>query len=856
MIKTLRSDVVSFSYSQPEPQLIELSFDAPKGTSHHTYLIKSIQKNILIDLVPAQHFDSFMADLHHQLSPSNLDYIVLLQANPAMVSSLQRLLIFAPQIKLACSANSHKFLKQMGFEALQAQILNSGDIFDLGDKELRFLTAPFVYWPDALMAFCPQEGYLFSGALFSTHQADTSESVPTSAQCLEHQRFFEHFLAPYKSHLKRSYKKIRDLGLNALLPAHGPLWTSALEPLWEAYDLWLAEEEKAAPKTCLVAYASAYGSTAALASHIAKGIDSAGNIEVMLTDIAHTSPRDLLQQLDSADGFLLGSPTIHADAPSLLWTFLGQLNPIRHGRKQAAAFGSYGWSGEAAEHISKRLEQLKMQVSKSFTCHFTPNEDTLMDAYQFGLSFGSRLLATEEVTIEPVLPRAQIDRPLSSVKKSWRCIICGEVFEGTEPPEVCPACGANYIQFEALEEETPNISAVSGAAIVIIGNNAAGTAACEAIRKRSEDASIILISEENELGYYRPMLSDYMSASHNEAKFYLHPNQWYAERYIDLRLGTKIIEVRPHQKCLLTETNEMIYYDKLILATGAKNTTPTMADTHLKGIFSLRTLKDADAIVDYAKTAKHVFVIGGGVLGLETAWELKNLGLEVTVLEVMDRLLPRQLDIEASRRFEKVVQNCGIDVIKGTKVVAMLGDDVVEGVQLLDGRIVETDMVIISVGISPNRQLAETAGLHHRVGIIVDANMQTNMKDIYACGDVAEFEGRVYGLWAVATDQGRVAGANAVGDDIRYTPSEPATVFNGMGESIFSIGDVAAFENKGFESVTDISATTGNYKKLYFDTQGVFVGGILMGDVKHSLQLIRALPKRMPKEQLLPLIFN
>lgn len=856
MIKPLRSDVVSFSYSQPEPQLLELSYEASEGTSCHTYLVKSIHKNILIDLVAPQHFDAFMADLHHQLSPSNLDYIVLLHANPATVKSLERLRLFAPQIKIACSANSHKFLKQMLFEDLEALILNSGDVFDLGDKQLRFISAPFVYWPDALMAYCPEEGYLFSGELFSTHQPNTAEAELTQEQRLLHQRFFDHFLAPYKRHLKRSYKKIRSLDLTAILPAHGPLWTTGLEALWEAYDLWLADTEKTAQKTCLVAYASAFGSTAALAKHIAKGIESVGNIEVILADIADTSPQTLLQYLDSADGFLLGSPTVHADAPSLLWTFLGQLNPIRHGRKQAAAFGSYGWSGEAADNVTKRLEQLKMQVSKSFTCHFIPSEDELMDAYQFGVSFGTRLHTVEEIAVEPTLPKANQPKPSESVTKRWRCIICGEIFEGTEPPEVCPGCGANYVQFEALEEELPKLSAVSGAAIVIIGNNAAGTAACEAIRKRSEDASIILISEENELGYYRPMLSDYMSASHNESKFYLHPSQWYAEHYIDLRLGTKIMEVRPHQKYVLTENNEIIYYDKLILATGAKNATPTMADTHLKGIFNLRTLKDANAIVDYAKEAKHVFVIGGGVLGLETAWELKNLGLEVTILEVMDRLLPRQLDIEASRRFEKTVQRCGIEVIKGTKVVSMLGDDAVEGVQLLDGRIIETDMVIISVGIIPNRQLAESSGIHHRVGIIVDGHMQTNMKDIYACGDVAEFEGRVYGLWSVAVEQGKIAGANAVGDSIHYVPTEPATVFNGMGESIFSIGDVAAFENKGYESVADISAATGSYKKLYFDAHGCFVGGILMGEVKHSLQLIRALPKRMLKEQLLPLIFS
>lgn len=855
MITPLHSDIYNLHFSDPRPQLVELAFDAPEGTSYHTYLLKGINKTVLINLVPPAFFDDFMADLSHLVTPSTLDYIVLHQANPDIVKSLEKLLIFAPQIKIACSATCHKFLKKMISEHLEATILNSGDVFDLGEKSLKFLTVPFVYWPDALIAYCPEEGYLFSGELFSTHQADVSQTAKLSEHLLAHERFFEHFLDPYKTHLKRAFKKVQTLTIKAILPAHGPLWNVEIKELLEVYEDWLKDVNLATDKSCLIAYASAYGSTAQLADHIAKGIASVGEIKVDLVDIALTSPKELLHLLESADGFLLGSPTIHADAPSLVWTFLGQLNPIHHGRKKAAAFGSYGWSGEATPNVSQRLEQLKMQVSKSFTCHFSPSEDELMNAYQFGVEFGENLLSVTDVTVEMPLQKTRVGKSSSGVKKLWRCIICGEIFEGTEPPEVCPACGASSIQFEVLEEEVPKQSAVSGAAIVVIGNNAAGTAACEAIRKRSEDASIILISAESELGYYRPMLSDYMSASHNESKFYLHPVQWYTERYIDLKLGTTVTEIRPHQKCVVTEKSEVIYYDKLILATGAKNTLPAIADTHLEGLFTLRTLQDADSIVHYAKTAKHVFVIGGGVLGLEMAWELKNLGLEVTILEVMDRLLPRQLDIEASKLFEKTVKNCGIEIIKGTKVVSLIGDTAVEAIQLLDGRIIETDMVLVSVGISPNRGLAQDSGIHNRVGIIVDSNMQTNIKDIYACGDVAEYEGKTYGLWAVATEQGKVAGANAVGDFIHYVPTEPATVFNGMNESIFSIGDVASFENKGFESVSDNSTTTGSYKKIYFDAQGIFVGAILMGDVSKSLQLIRALPKRTPKEVLLPQIF-
>lgn len=852
---SLRSEIYNFHYQQPEAQTIELAFNANNGTSFHTYLMKGISKTVMIDIVPIEHFDAFMTELSRVISPSAIDYLVLHQANPSLAKSIEKLLILAPQIKIACSATSHRFLKQMISPSLEATLLNTGDVFDLGSKSLKFYTTPFAYWPDALMSFCPEEGFLFSGELFSIHHAMCDPSDTVSAYWADHIEFFDHFFSPYKAHLRRALNRVKNLQLTAVLPAHGPIWQGELDKLVEIYESQLSVRLDP-DKKCLIAYASAYGSTAEIAEHIAKGVLSVGGIDVDLIDITQVNPEKVIRILEQSDGFLLGSPTIHADAPSVVWTFLGQLNPIAHGRKHAATFGSYGWSGEASQNLSQRLEQLKMKVSKSFSCHFNPSEDELMSAYQFGAEFGDRLNAVQEITVEMPIPKIKNSSTATDVKKLWRCIICGEIFEGPEPPEVCPACGANALQFEVLEDVPPKQSAVSGAAIVIIGNNAAGTAACEAIRKRSEDASIILISEEKELGYYRPMLSDYLSDSYNEAKFYLHSVPWYAEHYIDLRLGTTISEIRPHHKCIVTSKNEIIYYDKLILAMGAKNAQPAIADIHLEGVFSLRTLADADAILAFAKTSKHVFVVGGGVLGLETAWELKNLGLEVTVLEVVDRLLPRQLDRDSSARLEKSVKASGIEVITGTKVVAMLGEDQVEAVQLLDGRIIETDMVILSVGITPNKELAQSAGIHNRVGIIVDAHMQTNMKDVYACGDVAEFEGKIYGLWAVATEQGKIAGANAVGDDMCYTATEPPTVFNGVGESIFSIGDVAAFESKGYESVSDSSTSNHSYKKLYFDHQGIFVGGILIGDVRKSLVLMRALPKRTSKEILLPQIFQ
>ncbi|GMQ58795.1 hypothetical protein AN1V17_31910 [Vallitalea sediminicola] len=427
--------------------------------------------------------------------------------------------------------------------------------------------------------------------------------------------------------------------------------------------------------------------------------------------------------------------------------------------------------------------------------------------------------------------------------KLWRCIICGEIFEGDEPPEICPVCGAPAEEFELYTEEEQVFSSDTNEKIVVIGNNAAGISAVEAIRKRNTNAEIIVIDKDTNYAYYRPSLSDYISDSHDEDYFYLHDEGWYNDNKVNLMLGTLVTSIDSGNNQVVLENGEIIDYDKLILANGSHNFVPQLPGINKKGVFTIKTLSDADNVKEYAKKCKKAAIIGGGLLGLEAAWELKILGLDVTVVEMADRILPKQLDEDSSKIFEEGIMKTGINVYKNVTADAILGEDRVTGIHLMNEMIIEADMVIISIGVRANTKLAEEAGISINKGIIVNEYMKTNIDNIYAAGDVTEFEGISYYIWQQAIEQGEVAGANAVGDTMTYQNIIPNNVFNAMDMNIFSTGDLGNIKESSYSSINQQDTKKSIYKKLYF-IEEKFVGGILIGDISKSSNMIKGIKQK------------
>lgn len=344
------------------------------------------------------------------------------------------------------------------------------------------------------------------------------------------------------------------------------------------------------------------------------------------------------------------------------------------------------------------------------------------------------------------------------------------------------------------------------------------------------------------------MLSTYLSNSHDDDKFYLKDKSWYKDNNIITKLGTKVTDIDTKSNLLTLNDKSNMKYDYLILANGSYSFIPPIKGAKKQNVFALRNISDADIIKSSINDSKSCVVIGGGLLGLEAAFELKQSGLDVTVIEFANRILPRQLDEYGSKVLYNKIIDTGINLILNDSVNEIKGNDKVESITLKSGECIDCDMVIVSTGARSNINICECTNIKTDKGIIVDSSMKTNIDNIYAAGDVAQYNNELYQIWSVAIEQGKVAGANITGDNLSYkTPITPY-ILNSMNTEVFSIGEFDVTESDVVKSII-ITQTSDVYEKFVF-RNNVLIGGILVGDISKSTTLIKDLQNNSSIEEL------
>lgn len=804
------------------------------GTTYNSYVLKAGDKTILFETAKEKFWDDYLEKLEEVTTVSEIDYLVVSHTEPDHAGSVERLLDMCPHLKIISTGTANGFLKEIVNRDFTGIVVKDGQSMQIGNKTLYFMAVPNLHWPDTMYTYIEEEQILVTCDSFGSHYGFHDVLLSRVENWEDYEKatkyYFDCIIGPFKSYMVKALERVRQLDITMICTGHGPVLDTKMEQIYQWYEKWCDVRNPNQKKTVIIAYVSAYGYTKELAENIAEGIRECGDIDIRLYDMVEADPGKAVEELGFADGILLGTPTIVGEALKTIWDLTLAMTPVTHGGKLAGVFGSYGWSGEGVPHIEERLKQLRMQVVEGYQVRFRPDQADRQDAFDFGYNFGCILL----------------DRPNTKKKTAEsglvKCLVCGEIFDASL--EICPVCGVGKENFVPVEVEESSYRKDTEDFYLILGNGAAGYQAAKAIRERDKTASVVMISDEPYRSYNRPMLTKSIMAELDEDQIAIQDERWYQEQKIVQVLGKKVTSVDTKEKEVSLEDGTRLKYTKLIYALGGECFIPPIPGSDKEAVVAIRRLKDTRKIADLLPKVKNVVVIGGGVLGLEAAWEMKKAKCSVTVLEIAPVLMGRQLDASAGELLKDIGGECGINIRTGIQVEEILGEERVTAVRLKGGEEIPADMVIISSGVRANIGLAEQMGLETDRGVVVNGRMETSMADVYACGDCAQFQNINYAIWPEAVEQGKVAGANAAGEEVEYEQVPAALTFNGMNTALYAVGDTGKNPNLVYKTVEFKDMGRKQYKKYYF-LNNRLCGVILIGDVAEMGKMGSAVEKRM-----------
>lgn len=367
--------------------------------------------------------------------------------------------------------------------------------------------------------------------------------------------------------------------------------------------------------------------------------------------------------------------------------------------------------------------------------------------------------------------------------------------------------------------------------VVIVGNGVAGVTAARIIKEKNPETRFSIYTDESHHYYPRPRLYEVLSGEAKPREVYMFSEEWYEKKGINVQLNKKALSIDTDRGELLLEDGSRVNYDKLLLANGAHPFVPPIKGVEKTGVFTLRSIEDVLTIKEYAKNTRKVIIIGGGLLGLEFAASLRKLGQQVDVVEMFPRLLPRQLDQDGATILKDTIENLGVKIVLGVKTEEILGEETVSGILLDDGKELSGNLVLISAGVRSNTDLAAESGIKVNKGVVVDRYLQTSVNDVYAVGDAAESEGRVYGIIPAAIEQAKIAAVNMLKREKHvYKGTIPSNTLKIVGVDLTSMGLVTA-EEPQHEEIKKIDKEKGVYRKIVLE-QGKIVGAIALGDKK------------------------
>jgi len=370
----------------PQLRVFDIIMKADHGTTYNSYLVTGGEKLAVVDTVKAPFYEEFIANIRSLADPADIAYVVVNHTEPDHSGSLARLLEDAPNARVVCDRQCKNFVRNILNRDVNPLLVRDGDVLDLGGgAELRFVHAPFLHWPDTMFTHYGRDRVLFTCDFLGAHYCDDrifDDLVNDYSHAFEY--YYLVIFRPFKKYVLEAIDKIKGLDIDVIATSHGPVLRKDPWACVEKYRAWSSQPEPSEEKILLVFYASAYGNTAMLAERIAAGARAEG-ARVSVMDVAATELGLMIDRIEAADGIAVGSATINADAVEPVWYLLSHLATLNLRGKVGAAFGSYGWSGEAPKLIAERLKGLKFKVEEDpLRVNLVPTEEDLAEAEEYG----------------------------------------------------------------------------------------------------------------------------------------------------------------------------------------------------------------------------------------------------------------------------------------------------------------------------------------------------------------------------------------------------------------------------------------------------------------------------------------
>jgi flavorubredoxin len=389
----------------PDLREFDIILRTANGTTYNAYCVRGAEGVAVIDTVKEEFADTFFARLESVARYDEITAIVLNHLEPDHSGALPELLRRAPAARLYISYRAQAMLKGIvkdGLAPFAFSPVDTGDRVDLGGRSLRFLHTPFLHWPDTQCTFLPEQGVLFTGDVFGCHYCDARLFNDRAGDFrFSFDYYYQHIMRPFRSHVLEALELIEPLDLRLIAPAHGPILREAPRRYVQRYrqlaEPLLANEAGGGERTLLVFYVSAYGNTERMALALRDGAESVAGVRVSLYDLGGGEVAPFVDLVEEADGLVFGSPTINGDAVKPVWDLLSSLTLVNVRGKLGAAFGSYGWSGEAVGLIEDRLRGLKLRVPhKGIKAKLIPTDGELAACRNFGRELSLHLTGAAE----------------------------------------------------------------------------------------------------------------------------------------------------------------------------------------------------------------------------------------------------------------------------------------------------------------------------------------------------------------------------------------------------------------------------------------------------------------------------